>query len=192
MGESGDCLQEFRGHEAWVQCCCLAQNDQLLISGSFDPSLRMWNMETGECLYIDTQFNGAISSCVLSRNDAYLVAANFDFSVMILNVNTKEKKILSGHTGNVWDCCLSKTFSLLERQQSQTFPVCPERIFFSFVLTFNIITLKSKFAATKYASFLLKTQLEIAPLNCVSIYKHSPVSIFPMRRLGSNEPEIKS
>ncbi|KAK3759040.1 hypothetical protein RRG08_022029 [Elysia crispata] len=40
------------GHAGSVRCCFLAQNKGVVLSGSYDTSVRCWSIETGQCLKI--------------------------------------------------------------------------------------------------------------------------------------------
>ncbi len=36
------------GHSAFVWCCSISSDDSLIVSGSEDKTLKLWNIETGE------------------------------------------------------------------------------------------------------------------------------------------------
>jgi WD40 repeat protein len=41
---------EFRGHTKWISSLCYVQQEQLLISGSYDKTLRIWDVWTGQAI----------------------------------------------------------------------------------------------------------------------------------------------
>ncbi|WP_445302166.1 WD40 repeat domain-containing protein [Microcoleus sp. LAD1_D3] len=40
----------MRGHESWVWSIVFSPDSRLLVSGSDDYSVKVWNLATGECL----------------------------------------------------------------------------------------------------------------------------------------------
>jgi len=47
---SSKLLQEFRGHGSYVNCVDLVSDDQFILSGSSDGTVRVWHHASGECL----------------------------------------------------------------------------------------------------------------------------------------------
>lgn len=46
---SGKCLKTLKGHSNYVFCCNFNPQSNLIVSGSFDESVRIWDVRTGEC-----------------------------------------------------------------------------------------------------------------------------------------------
>ena len=45
---SGKCLKTLKGHSNYVFCCNFNPQSNLVVSGSFDESVRIWDVRTGE------------------------------------------------------------------------------------------------------------------------------------------------
>lgn len=45
---SGKCLKTLKGHSNYVFCCNFNPQSNLIVSGSFDESVRIWDVRTGE------------------------------------------------------------------------------------------------------------------------------------------------
>lgn len=48
----GECVRVLRGHKEWVYCCCFSPLGDVLCSGSFDGTLRLWDVATGACIQV--------------------------------------------------------------------------------------------------------------------------------------------
>ncbi len=46
----GKCLKTLKGHTNYVFCCNFNPQSSLVVSGSFDESVRIWDVKTGQCL----------------------------------------------------------------------------------------------------------------------------------------------
>lgn len=44
---SGKCLKTLKGHSNYVFCCNFNPQSNLIVSGSFDESVRIWDVRTG-------------------------------------------------------------------------------------------------------------------------------------------------
>ena len=47
---SGNCLETLQGHSHWVASLALSQDAKMLISGSWDETIRCWDIPTGQSL----------------------------------------------------------------------------------------------------------------------------------------------
>jgi WD40 repeat protein len=46
---TGECLQIFRGHQGAVTAAQFTPDGQLIVSGSLDRTLKLWDVLTGQC-----------------------------------------------------------------------------------------------------------------------------------------------
>lgn len=44
------CLKTLKGHTNYVFCCNFNPQSNLVVSGSFDESVRVWDVKTGACI----------------------------------------------------------------------------------------------------------------------------------------------
>ncbi|KAF9438650.1 hypothetical protein BGZ76_006211 [Entomortierella beljakovae] len=94
-----NCKQrEFRGHTDGVMC--LQFDDSFLITGSYDNTAKVWNIETGECLR--TLSGHALCIRALHFDDAKLITGSMDRTLKIWNYHTGQCiRTLQGHSDGV-------------------------------------------------------------------------------------------
>ncbi|KAG0371627.1 hypothetical protein BGX24_001404 [Mortierella sp. AD032] len=91
-------LKAFRGHTDGVMC--LQFDDSFLITGSYDNTAKVWNIETGECLR--TLTGHALCVRALHFDDAKLITGSMDRTLKIWNYHTGQCiRTLQGHTDGV-------------------------------------------------------------------------------------------
>ncbi|KAI1318422.1 hypothetical protein EDD11_006506 [Mortierella claussenii] len=91
-------VKEFRGHTDGVMC--LQFDDTVLITGSYDNTAKVWNIETGECLR--TLKGHALCVRALRFDEAKLITGSMDRTLKIWNYHTgKCIRTLQGHTDGV-------------------------------------------------------------------------------------------
>jgi WD40 repeat protein len=117
-------LKRLDGHTSSVKALCYSAKDNVLVSGSFDKTIRFWDVETYECLKIlKTNYNG-ISQIFLLPN-GYFVFGTFyshPFSGFAIYDMRSYKCIntLEGHEGNVSCFLLLKDKRLVSGSQDNT------------------------------------------------------------------------
>lgn len=97
--KSGRCsIKTFKGHTNGVTC--LQFDDNILATGSYDATIRIWNIETGEVL---TTLRGHTSGIrTLQFDDSKLISGSFDKTIKIWNWQTGEcLSTLQCHTEGV-------------------------------------------------------------------------------------------
>lgn len=91
-------LKVFRGHTDGVMC--LQFDDSYLITGSYDNTAKVWNIETGECLR--TLTGHALCVRALHFDEAKLITGSMDRTLKIWNYHTGQCiRTLQGHTDGV-------------------------------------------------------------------------------------------
>ncbi|KAG0320371.1 hypothetical protein BG000_003600 [Podila horticola] len=91
-------LKEFKGHKDGVMC--LQFDDSYLITGSYDNTAKVWNIETGECLR--TLTGHALCIRALRFDEAKLITGSMDRTIKIWNYHTGQCiRTLQGHTDGV-------------------------------------------------------------------------------------------
>ncbi|KAK3806303.1 MAG: quinon protein alcohol dehydrogenase-like superfamily, partial [Benniella sp.] len=88
----------FRGHTDGVMC--LQFDDSFLITGSYDNTVKVWNIETAECLR--TLTGHALCVRALQFDEAKLITGSMDRTLRIWNYHTGQCiRTLQGHTDGV-------------------------------------------------------------------------------------------
>ncbi|KAI8074535.1 quinon protein alcohol dehydrogenase-like superfamily [Gongronella butleri] len=102
-------MRVLAGHTDGVMCVQFCDSANVVMTGSYDKTIRIWNMETGELIRV---LNGH-TRCVraLQFDDAKLVSGAMDNTLKIWNWQTGQLiRTLEGHTGGVlslhFDCRL--------------------------------------------------------------------------------------
>ena len=72
-------IQILYGHSSTVRC--MAMSDNLVVSGSRDNTLRLWNLTTGECLDV-LQGHVAAVRCVCFDGKK-IVSGSYDYTVKV-------------------------------------------------------------------------------------------------------------
>ncbi|RKK63627.1 Vegetative incompatibility protein HET-E-1 [Fusarium oxysporum] len=107
-------LQTLEGHTNWVTSVVFSQDGKLIASGSYDHTVKIWNMATGK---EERTFEGhmALVTSVVFSNDGKLIASgSHDKTIKIWNVATgAEERTLKGHTDWVASVFLSKDNKLI-------------------------------------------------------------------------------
>ena len=102
-------------------------NERNIASGSFDNTVKIWDLETGEKLHTLKGHSNTINTLSITPNEKKLVSGSKDRSIKIWDLKTKENtNTLKGHTGWVLDvqttpdgkfiisCSIDKTIKIWE------------------------------------------------------------------------------
>lgn len=85
-----------------VQCLAISKNSKFILSGSFETSIRIWNIEKmlPEGLFVG--HNKPVTSIIFTKlkQDKFFFSASMDKTIRLWNIKTKNAEfILNGHTG---------------------------------------------------------------------------------------------
>ena len=85
----------LEGHTSYV--ISVFVKDNLIISGSVDNTIRIWDMNTWECLKVLEGHTGCVISVYVKDN--LIISSSSDKTIRIWDINTGEcLKVLKGHT----------------------------------------------------------------------------------------------
>ncbi|KAI9715315.1 MAG: hypothetical protein M1828_000880 [Chrysothrix sp. TS-e1954] len=91
-------MRRFRGHNNGVMC--LQFDDNILASGSYDSTIKLWNMRSGEA--IRTLRGHTLGIRCLQYDESKLVSGSLDRTVKIWDLESGTLlSTLTGHTGGV-------------------------------------------------------------------------------------------
>ena len=91
-------IRTLKGHQNGVMC--LQFDDNILASGSYDSTVKVWDMDSGELLRTLTGHTLGIRC--LQYDETKLASGSLDGTVRIWSLETgKEISVLRGHTGGV-------------------------------------------------------------------------------------------
>ena len=92
----------LEGHTDSVWSVAFSPNGKMLASGSWDQTVRLWNVNTGRLLHTLTGHTSDVPSVVFSHDGKTLVSGSWDGTIRLWNPrNGKHKRTLTGHVGGV-------------------------------------------------------------------------------------------
>ncbi|MEM1307979.1 MAG: WD40 repeat domain-containing protein [Cyanobacteria bacterium P01_H01_bin.153] len=92
----------------WVASVAFAKSHPWLVSGSFDKTIRLWDLRSGECLKILEGHSHWIWTVAISSDDRFIASGGDDCEVKIWDVNTGMcLHSLSDHDNWVWAVAFS-------------------------------------------------------------------------------------
>jgi len=94
----------FRGHVLRVQSVDFSPNGRLVVSGSWDGRVHVWNMRNGSARVLNFTDNTFVFwSVMLSPSGQLVAAGNTDGDLRIWNVRTGQLvRRWTGHEGTIW------------------------------------------------------------------------------------------
>ena len=95
---SGTPIATLQGHTRYVECLIVHNN--ILYSGSWDKTIRAWNLDTNECI---TALQGHTHwvNCLIVHNNM-LYSGSYDKTIRVWNLDTNECiTAFQGHTSFV-------------------------------------------------------------------------------------------
>ncbi len=99
--KTAGCLHSLEGHTAKVVSVSVFPDCRHALSGSFDTTLRVWDIDAGKCISV-LKCDSPISTMVLHDDGRHVLAAKDEGCVFVYDIQTHALKgKLEGHTGYV-------------------------------------------------------------------------------------------
>lgn len=96
------CIHTISDHASWVTSVALAPNGSLLVSGSLDNKIRVWNLQTGQELFTLTHHRSAVNALAINPSSDLLASGSDDASVKLTHLSSgKLVHTLSAHLRDV-------------------------------------------------------------------------------------------
>ncbi|KAL4869265.1 hypothetical protein BDV12DRAFT_196507 [Aspergillus spectabilis] len=107
-------LHTLEGHFDWVQSVAFSQDGQLLASGSYDRTIKLWDPATGTLKYTLEGHSGPVQSVTFSQDGQLLASGSSDQTIKLWDPATGTlKHTLEGHSGWVQSVAFSQDGQLL-------------------------------------------------------------------------------
>lgn len=102
------CLRTF-AHAERIFFLHITSDGKRALSGSWDTTLKLWNLETGQCLRIFAEHTDCIAGLQMTPDERRALSGSFDSTLKLWDLNTGQcLHTFGGHTGRIR--CLQVTF----------------------------------------------------------------------------------
>lgn len=107
-------LRKFCGHTDYVLPVAVSHDSKLVLSGSFDKTIRLWDRTTGECLRTFPGHMKRVQSVVFSHDSKLVLSGSDDETIKIWDGSTGEcLHSLQGHSSFVRSVAFSHDSTIL-------------------------------------------------------------------------------
>ncbi|MGD0885241.1 MAG: protein kinase [Thermodesulfovibrionales bacterium] len=101
-------LQTLGGHTEGVGSAAISPDGGSALSGSYDKTLRLWDIETGECLRVFEGHARGILSVAISPDGRSALSGSYDKTLRLWDIETGEcLRVFEGHTSYVYSVAIS-------------------------------------------------------------------------------------
>lgn len=101
-------IRTLSGHEKLVHGCAISVDGTMMVSASWDHTLKVWDGWTGAERFTLSGHTDWVNSCVVSADGTTIVSASWDQTLKVWNSrNGAERFTLSGHADVVKGCAVT-------------------------------------------------------------------------------------
>jgi WD40 repeat protein/tRNA A-37 threonylcarbamoyl transferase component Bud32 len=101
-------LLELIGHSEIVKSVAISPDGEMIVSGSNDKTIKIWNLKTGLLINTLTEHFDMVYSIAISPDGQTLVSGSYDKTIKIWNLKTGVlKTTLTGHISLVYSVAIS-------------------------------------------------------------------------------------
>ncbi len=105
---SGWFIKDFKGHTNKVTSVSISPDGLYFISGSWDKTLRLWDIKMGKCLRIFKGHTDCVTSVSISPDGLYAISGSSDKTLRLWDTKTRKCiRIFEGHTSFVHSVSIS-------------------------------------------------------------------------------------
>lgn len=106
--QTGKELDLITGHTSRVSSVCFSPDGNMLASGSYDHTIKLWDRQSSETVATLSGHTGSINSVAFSPDGNILASGSSDSTVRLWDIHTGEiKKTLTGHKRSVYSVAFS-------------------------------------------------------------------------------------
>jgi hypothetical protein len=105
---AGECLRTFEGHAGPVNPVAFSPDGRYCLSGSFDKTLKLWELSTGDCLRTFKGHTSGVLSVAISPDGRYCLSGSRDKTIKLWEFSTGDcLRTFEGHTNDVNSVAIS-------------------------------------------------------------------------------------
>ncbi len=96
------CAHTLTGHSSWVTSVAISSNGLILVSGSLDDTVKVWNLNTGELLHTLFGHLNAVNCVAISPDGQIVASCSDDGTVKLWHTGTGSLQAdLAGHLRDI-------------------------------------------------------------------------------------------
>jgi hypothetical protein len=84
------CIRTLTGHTSWVDAVAISQDRKTVISGSYDNTIKLWDLSTGEEIYTLLGHKSTVYSVAMSPDRKTVISGSDDGTIKLWNSATGE------------------------------------------------------------------------------------------------------
>ncbi|NEP39779.1 MAG: tetratricopeptide repeat protein [Okeania sp. SIO2G4] len=105
---------EFQAHSEGVSCLAISPDGQILASGSYDDTIKLWQLSTGEEISTFTGHSDDVESVAFNPNGEILASGSYDHTIKLWQLSTGKKiRTLRGHSNDIESLAFSPNGQIL-------------------------------------------------------------------------------
>ena len=81
-------LRTLSGHTGEVTSCAISTDGSFMVSGSYDRTLKVWDINSGTELLTLTGHEGEVNGCAFSPDGSFIISVSVDMSLIVWDVST--------------------------------------------------------------------------------------------------------
>jgi WD40 repeat protein len=115
-----DTPREFKGHLADIECLSFSPLGNRLASGSWDSTIKMWDVASGDIVFDLVHHSGVVRSVAFSPDGSILASAGPDKTIRLWDPHSgRLLRELTGHTGPVGCLAFSPNGAILASSEDK-------------------------------------------------------------------------
>jgi len=93
--------RKLEGHIKWVKSIAISPDGKWVVSGSFDKTIKIWNLELYKCHTTLEGHNALVRSVSITPDGKRIISASDDRTIRIWSDTYQQLGVLKGHTNSV-------------------------------------------------------------------------------------------
>jgi WD40 repeat protein len=104
----GKLLKLLKGHRDAVTSICISTDEQFILSGSTDNTVKLWEIATGKCLHTFAEHTGEVAAVCISADSRFVLSGSNDRTLKLWDIAARHcVRTYEGHTDRVTSVSLS-------------------------------------------------------------------------------------